>query len=137
MRLLALIAGTSVLTGCAVAARTDPATVSAWKTEALQTLPKCKSDKECEVKWAAARQYVLEHSAWKIQHMTSDFIETFSPPTGQWTLGWQVTKKPMSDGSYAIETKVWCGTTYTECEPPNWQALRDFNRAVNAAWKQP
>lgn len=130
---LAILASIAVLTACATP--TDPTIVASWKAEAMRTIPKCKSATECDVKWAAARQYILQHSAWKIQRMTGDFIETFSPPTGVVQLAYRVTKTPLSDGSYAIEGQTWCGTEYTECSPHSWHALRDMNRFINAAWK--
>jgi hypothetical protein len=124
----------SVLGGCAGAPRVDPATVSAWQAEAMRTTPTCATERECAVKWAAARDYVLANSGWKLQHVTPDYLETFSPPTGSAVLAWRVVKTPAAGGGWTIESKVWCGTTYSECTPPAWLALRDLHRHVNKAW---
>ncbi|QCG64265.1 hypothetical protein [Pseudomonas veronii] len=42
----------------------------------MSTIPVCISDKDCELKWSAARRWVLSNAGYKIQSITSDYIET-------------------------------------------------------------
>lgn len=42
------------------------------------TAPTCLSDRECELKWTAARQWVRANADMKLQHVTADFMETYN-----------------------------------------------------------
>ena len=68
--------------------------VIAKSTQFEQTIPACKDSKECEVMWAAARDWVLSNISWKIQTISDGFIQTFSPPLGDITLAATVRKQP-------------------------------------------
>lgn len=117
------------LAGCSTMA-TDPAK----EAEAVRTMPTCASARECEVKWSAARQWILANSGWKLQTIAPDYMETFNAVGGSTELAVRVQKLAQADGSYKIAVKVWCDNTFG-CRVPPWDAAIDFNRAVSASWK--
>lgn len=71
------------------------------------TVPICVTDKECEMKWAAARRWLLGHSSMKLQHYAADYMETFNP--GQEGIGARVIKEPIDAVTYRIVVDVSCG----------------------------
>ena len=108
--------------------------VIAKSTQFEQTIPACKDSKECEVMWAAARDWVLSNISWKIQTISDGFIQTFSPPLGDITLAATVRKQPQMDGSYRIIVSTYCNNpVWGFCSPDSWEAALHFNRTVNAA----
>jgi hypothetical protein len=96
------------------------------------TIPTCSSDKECEIKWSAARSWVLNNSYWKIQHITNDFIETYNPTSYSPGIAVRVVKEPMGQSGYRLIVNVWCNNPLG-CHPNAWDAAIDFNRYVNSA----
>lgn len=125
MRALILL-GLAV-TGCATAP--DPAK----EAEAVRTMPTCVAPRECEVKWSAAREWILANAGWKLQTITPDYIETFNPMSGSPELAVRVQKLAQADGSYKIAVRVWCDNTFG-CRIPPWDAAIDFNRTVSASY---
>ncbi|QOU06805.1 hypothetical protein IM720_08800 [Pseudomonas fluorescens] len=118
-----------LLSGCAAV---PDAKTEQLKQEYMSTIPVCISDKDCELKWSAARRWVLSNAGYKIQSITSDYIETFNPPEASSLLGARIIKEPKGDGSYRITAELWC-SNWIGCHPPVWEAAVDFNRTVNAA----
>jgi len=116
------------LAGCATAH--DPAK----EAEGNRTVPTCSEPKECEVKWATARQWVLENAGWKLQTITPDYMETFNPMDGSTELAVRVQKVAQADGTYKIMVRVWCGNMFG-CRVKPWDAVIHFNRAVSESWK--
>lgn len=118
-----------VLSGCATSG-VDAATA---QRRFQQTTPICIEGKECEVKWAAARRWVLSNSSMKIQHYSPDFIETFNPEGYSAGIAARVTKEPANNSDYRIVVEVWCNNLFG-CVPPVRQAAQAFNDYVNNSW---
>ena len=127
MRIAALMA--LALVGCA--SGPDPAV----KAQAQATVPSCASPRECEVKWAAAREWVQRTSPFKFQIMQPDMLETFNPPSGSPELAARITKVPLQDGTYRITASLWCSNPYG-CSIEPWSAVLQFNDAVTASWSR-
>lgn len=104
------------------------------KRSIAATVPTCKEAKECEVKWAAARNWITANSGWKLQHVQPDFMETYNSVDGSTGIAVRVTKQPRQDGSYSIDAAVWCDN-WIGCFPDKWVALKHFNDFVNASWQ--
>lgn len=102
--------------------------------EVDRTIPTCKEAKECEIKWAAARDWVINNAGWKLQHVTADYLETFNPTASSPNLAMRVVKEPKSDGSYQIKATAWCDNMFG-CVPDGWEALKKFNDHVNGSWR--
>ncbi|MNJ41763.1 hypothetical protein D3C77_366980 [compost metagenome] len=115
------------LSGCANNQQTE-----AFRAEALRTTPTCDSTDSCEVKWSAARRWVLSHAGTKIQNYGSDYFDTYNPIQNSPLLAAQISKDAVGGGKYAITAKLWCDNMFG-CQPNAWEALVDFNRTVNAA----
>lgn len=115
------------LTGCANNQQTE-----AWKSEALRTTPTCQTEDSCQVKWSAARRWVLSNAGTKIQNYGSDYFDTYNPIANSPRLAAQVSKEAVGGGKFVITAKLWCDNMFG-CQPNAWQALLDFNRSVNAA----
>lgn len=120
------------LAGCTV--HPDEKTL-ALQQEFQNTIPVCMDKADCEMKWSAARQWVLANAGFKIQTMTDDYIETYNAINSSTYLAARVIKEPLGDGTYRITVAVWCDN-WIGCNPPKWQAAVDFNRTVNAAKAQ-
>lgn len=123
-----LAAALLLLSGCA----TQIAQRAARMEELNRTIPTCFSDRECELKWSAARSWILANAGMKLQHLTSDFLETYNPPTQSSTaLAVRVVKEPMSSGGYRLVVRTWCNN-FIGCFPNVMDAALHFNATVNA-----
>lgn len=71
------------------------------------TIPTCSTEKECELKWAAARRWLLSNSSMKMQHYAADYMETFNP--AQEGIGARVIQEPVDETAYRLVVAVWCG----------------------------
>lgn len=124
-----LILITLFLVGCAATGPDE----AVYKAEYKRTIPTCHSEKECEVKWAAARRWIIDNSRFKFQHLTPTFMETYNPPEYSVSLGFRVSKEPLQNGGYKIVSWAWCRNTF-RCDPNPWLALVSLNSAVNSSW---
>jgi hypothetical protein len=97
----------------------------------LAPTPTCTSQADCDMKWSAARTFVLSHSGYKFQTYTPDFMETYSPANGDVALGAQVNREPAENGSYRISAKFWCDNIFA-CVPAAAPTLNAFNIAVGS-----
>lgn len=120
----------AVLAGCATAP--SPEQIAARNAITAST-PTCSSDKECEVKWAAARAWINANAGWRLQHVQADYLETYNSVGGSTNIAVRVTKQPLRTGGYRILGSVWCDNMFG-CIPDNWVALKQFNDYVNASW---
>lgn len=114
------------LAGCATV-QDDPRK----REHAQATIPTCKADRECEMKWAAARKWVLTNSSFKMKLMTSDYMETYSPTGGSALIAVRVSKEPVVSGGYRLVVGVWCDNMFG-CVPDAWDAAIAFNKEVSA-----
>lgn len=130
------IAGTvlaSLIAGCA----TQPSPERlALIQEIDRTIPTCSDNRECEVKWNAARTWIVKNAGWKLQHVTPDYLETYNSVDASVYLAVRVNKEPTPDGGYRILGSVWCANILG-CHPDKYDALLDFNRSVNKSWTPP
>ena len=134
---LSVVALIFLLAGCA--AGSNPK-VDAYRTEFVRTIPTCQTERECEVKWATARRWVLENAGMKLQHVTNDFLETFNSPEYSGRLAVRVVKEPLQGGSgYRIVITTQCSPNLVlaasgGCMGGNtWEHALRFNAYVNAA----
>ena len=129
MRLAPTLAVAILLARCVTQAQID-------RARAFQaSIPTCSSDRECELKWSAARQWILSKATMKLQHVTPDFMETYNPPPKSLGLAARVTKEPIATGGYRLVVTTWCGGLGCAFPSPRhpWEAAQDFNDTVNAA----
>lgn len=99
------------------------------------SVPTCAAEKECELKWAAARRWVLDNAGFKMKLYTADFMETYNSARDEETAMWAtVTRDPLQDGSYRIVVEVGCNNMFG-CTPPAIERMLAFNAYVSAAWK--
>lgn len=123
------------LTGCGGMVARHQEVRNDMQRDFAETIPTCISEKECQVKWSAARRFVTAHSDWKIQTLTTDFLETYNPRSGDPGLAWSVSKDAASDGmSYRIVARARCANMFG-CVPDAMKTMIAFNREVSAAWK--
>ena len=98
--------------------------------------PTCAEPKECEVKWSAARDWVLSHAGYRIETETPTRIETFPSIGSSTALAVRVLKQAQADGTYHIAASIWCNN-WIGCSTPPSEALADFARHVSSAWQYP
>jgi hypothetical protein len=120
-----------LLAGCVVRV---PAHVQAQRSQFVSTVPTCATDRECELKWAAARNWVLANSETKFQHLTSDFMETYNALNTA-SPSFRVVKQPLPTSGYQILVTVGCRNPFG-CIPDPWALALWFNQHVNAVGAQ-
>jgi hypothetical protein len=120
-----------VIVGLLTGACVSPQHRTAQQAQFQNTVPTCESPKNCEVKWAAARRFILENSKFKIQTMTNDFLETYSGARNTSVLAYRVVKEPIDATRYRIVVTTGCRNTFA-CVPDAWDAALRFNQYVNA-----
>ncbi len=121
----------AILAGCATAPTAEQI---AARNAIAETIPTCSSEKECEVKWAAARAWINANAGWRLQHVQADYLETYNSVGGSTNIAVRVTKEPLRTGGYRILGSVWCDNMFG-CYPDKWIALKHFNDYVNASWE--
>lgn len=118
----------SLLLGCATAPTVDPAKMA--YAQSIQ--PVCRTERECELMWSAAKQWVQDNAAYRIKLLTNDHLETYSPSGGTALLGASISKVPNKDGSYRLRAQLWCDNMFG-CVPDATDSLIALFRAVNSA----
>lgn len=126
LSLVAVIA--LALPACVSTNTTTPAKLA----YAQRIQPVCRGEKECELMWSAAKQWVEENSPYRIKLLTNDYLETYSPVGGSPLLGMVISKVPNKDGSYRLRSKMWCDNIFG-CSPDAVDAVISLNKAVNEA----
>lgn len=85
------------------------------------------------MKWSIARRWLLDHSGFKIQNTTDDFIETYSIVGSGSPLPWvRIVKEPIDSGLYRITLEVGCDNIFG-CVPDARLLLSDFAATVPSA----
>lgn len=125
--LLGVLLSSVVISGCA--GKVDK---QAMMTEYKRTMPSCHSERECEVKWSMAREWVQRNTTWRIRVMTSDYMETFAGPPSP-SLTFRVVKAPVPEGGYKFGIDAQCNSIFIPCHPTVYEAALDFNRTLNTA----
>ena len=98
--------------------------------------PTCAEPKECEVKWSAARDWVVANAGYRIETETPTRIETFPSIASSPDIAVRVLKQARPDGSYQITASVWCDN-WIGCTTPPAKAVADFSLHVSSAWRYP
>ena len=130
MRTTLMLAAVAAITftGCAGGQKlqTDPDIL------ALERNPtRCHSPEECEMMWAAARNWILSHSSYKIQTYSTDMIETHNPSPYDAGIAVRATKDPEGGGVYRIRVVIWCNNMFG-CVPGLKESILSFHRTVRA-----
>lgn len=107
------------ITGCAAPQTQQPPVAAST----------CSSAKECEIKWAAARRWINDNCGYKLQHYTSEYMETFNATNSSPSLACRVSKEPIDAMTYRLTFEAGCDNIFG-CSPPVAQAQNDFYRFV-------
>jgi hypothetical protein len=79
---------------------------------------------------------VLDNCSFKLQHITDDYMETYSSgdyaSTGLWC---RVTKSPISETAYRIELEAGVNNAFSSSDAQ--RAKTKFNDFVTASWSAP
>jgi hypothetical protein len=121
---LSVIVAVLALAGCATVPQAP-----------IAASPTCATDADCAIKWAAARTFVLDHSAYRVQTYSADYLNTFGPANNEPGLAMQINKAPIAGGAYVIDARFGCGNMFG-CIPNARLTLDQFNRTVAAAGAQ-
>lgn len=114
-----------MLTGCSLQSP-QPGQLAEFQN----TIPTCHSQSECDAKWSAARTWVLNNSAYKIQNYSADYLETYGGGNADTGFQVRVNKEIMLEGGYRIVVNVSCGNRFG-CAKDPITAQIDFNTHVN------
>jgi hypothetical protein len=118
---------TVFLSGCAtITSQDDQAGIS-------EAGPVCYDKTDCEAKWSAAKDWVLNNTKVKIHIYSDDLIMTDDPPPDSPLLACLIRKQStIQPGVYTIAIDMWCNNML-RCTPPIKNARADFSRFVNSA----
>jgi hypothetical protein len=123
MRRLILVAVLG-LAGCAGMQQARQAHLAEFE----RTIPVCEGEKECEIAWAHARNWVIRNCGMKIQNITDTYIETFGSTDTR--LACRVLGEPRGPDSWAIVIRTVCGNIFG-CVPDAQEAALRFNNEMN------
>lgn len=93
------------------------------------TIPTCSSTNECETKWQAARQWVIENADFELRSDSADRIDTLNANSTRSGTSIQVDRIDQGNGSYQIVVDVECFAAYG-C-PNEIDKRLEFNRLLN------
>ena len=119
--------------GCATV---DPQVAALAAQTYRDSIPTCNSAKECEVKWAAARNWMLSNCGFRLQTVQPDYLETYkSGDSADTGLYCRVVKTPYSETGYRIELTAGANNFLMYSAHSLTEVKQRFNDAVNAAWR--
>jgi len=122
----------AVVSGCATV---DPQVAAQAQQAYAKSIPTCNTAKECEVKWSAARNWVLGNCGFRIEKIESDYIETYkSGDSANTDLYCRVTKSAISETGYQIELAAGANNFLMYSGYQITEIKQRFNDSVNAAW---
>lgn len=113
-----------LLSSCAVSPETQ-----AKMDEYARTIPTCTGDAECERKWAIARTWTQQNSAFIIRGESDTRINANANIISQSGIGVVVTKVANGSDGFQIIADLECFSAYS-C-PELWDLKVDFNQTVN------
>jgi hypothetical protein len=93
------------------------------------TRPRCTHPRQCEAMWTAARDWINETCAFKIQTATDNMLETFNGLDNSAGLSCRATKAPLPEGGYLFEAHASCAV----CVITPVSAVQSFNDKLAAA----
>lgn len=96
--------------------------------------PECSSERECDVKWRAAEGWIVHRAGRPVVENTGTMMRTQRDQSPGNYLSVSVEKIESAPGRYRLEASIYCAKRIG-CDPSPYQALLQFNRAVNNAWK--
>ncbi len=102
------------------------------------TIPTCDSEEECEIKWAAAQQWIISVYQWDFLRVADDFIEAYAyDPRYRYRIAdVRVVKWSMGKNKYRMIIYIY-GDPHPFIKYPvwdEWEKKIDFNRYVNSAY---
>lgn len=103
--------------------------IQAKMDEYARTIPTCSSDAECDPKWALARTWTLQNSAFNIRGESDVRINANSNIISQSGVGVIITKVANESGGFQLIADLECFSAYS-C-PELWELKVDFNRTIN------
>lgn len=89
----------------------------------------CDGAEDCEIKWGRAVQWVLDHTAFRIQVPTDTLIQTAGPTPNHPDLAVVVSKVALGGGRYRFELRGGCDNMFG-CSPTLEYAKAYFVRAL-------
>lgn len=114
-----------LLTGCLAA---PPEPVVSIPT------PVCKGERQCDVMWSAAQDWVSRVGRMQVAHIMPDSIVTFpGVVTDRTTMSGTVVKRPLADGSYELLATFACVDRQLPCAKLEHSGVNLFNTMVTAA----
>lgn len=125
LRLILLVISTSVITACG-----SSADYQERLAEFNRTLPVCNSTADCDSKWQAARQWVIENSDFTLRTDSDDRIDTLNSNSTRSGTSIQVDRVEIGNGQYQIVVDVECFAAY-DC-PNELDKQLEFNQLLNS-----
>ncbi|MEQ8312702.1 MAG: hypothetical protein RL839_16880 [Gammaproteobacteria bacterium] len=118
-----------VLTTCTLAACGSSASYEERLAEFNRTIPSCSSEADCNRKWQAARQWVIENADFQLRTDSEDRIDTLNSNSTRSGTSIQVDRVPLGNDTYRIVVDVECFAAYG-C-PNELDKRLEFNRLLN------
>lgn len=113
-----------LLVGCATPQPVKPAIIAAAEKPLV-----CQGEHECKLYWQRALFYVNRVSVFKVQTVTENLIQTYSPTSGTTDVAYNVSREPLGYGANRIWVKVWCDNIFG-CHPSIQNEIARFKTYV-------
>lgn len=89
----------------------------------------CEGREQCGLFWQRATFYVNKNSPFKIQTVSDNLIQTYSPTGGTPLIGYNISKEPLTNESARIWAKIYCDSMFG-CVPEVPFEMAKFKRYV-------
>jgi len=128
MKVIALVA-VAFLAGCASTSDSVDDLSPAMRAVYDEPLI-CKGEEQCDLYWDRASFYINKHSKYKIQTSNENLIQTYSPTGGTPSVGYNISREPMSKGEYRLWVKVWCDNMFG-CYPHVHEEIANVKKYIS------
>lgn len=120
---------------CASVPPDNAPAIIALRAEIAKTLPNCSAGEDCNLKWSAAKSWLLMHSDMKVRQSDADYIETYRPTPYRNLFGGSIIKRARRDGKYDIVYIPSCSSDHApfgiKCKTLGLQKTIDFNKHIS------
>jgi len=111
--------------------------LAANKQTCVESITTCRTPKECEARWAAARNWMLSNCGFRLEHVEPDYLETYkSGDYANTDLYCRVTKTPIGETAYRIELVAGANNFMIYGAAAKLAFHQRFNDSVNGAWRR-
>lgn len=109
----------------------DPAIrVRQWAAKA-KPIATCRTEDECDRKWAAATTWIRDHSRFSVSVDVPTLFATQGAIYANTDASYVLQRRPVAGGGFSIAARAWCGNVIS-CAPKPKTLIAELTRAIAA-----